>query len=111
MKEQHPTLASDLMKEWRAVIVDSMVMSLVNGHEIELDDFIHYLEEPGYFLSNAGMKIFIGKLDKKILTDTRYLKYIDYPVSFRRGMELQIEQLIKAMEAENAEIYQPVRIR
>lgn len=110
-KEKHPTLASDLMEEWRAVIVDSMVMSLVNGHEIELDNFIHDLDEPGYFLSNAGMKIFIGKLDKKILTDTRYLKYIDYPVSFRRGMELQIEQLIKAMEAENAEIYQPVRIR
>lgn len=34
-KERHPTLASDLMEEWRAVIVDSTVMSMVNGHEIQ----------------------------------------------------------------------------
>lgn len=29
--EAHPTLASDLMEEWRAVIVDSTVMSMING--------------------------------------------------------------------------------
>ena len=32
--EKHPTLASDLMEEWRAVIVDATVMSLINGYEI-----------------------------------------------------------------------------
>lgn len=36
-KEKHPTLASDLMEEWRAVIVDSTVMSMINGHEIQKD--------------------------------------------------------------------------
>ena len=32
--EKHPTLASDMLEEWRAVIVDSIAMSLINGHEL-----------------------------------------------------------------------------
>ena len=48
--EKHPTLASDLMEEWRAIIVDSTVMSMINGHEIALDDFTTRLDEPGIYL-------------------------------------------------------------
>ena len=33
-REKHPTLASDMIEEWRAVIVDAVTMSLINGHEI-----------------------------------------------------------------------------
>lgn len=32
--EKHPTLASDLMEEWRAVLVDATVMGIINGNEI-----------------------------------------------------------------------------
>lgn len=32
-------------------------------------------------------------------------------ISFRRAMDLQIEQLINAMENEDASLYQPVQIR
>jgi CRISPR-associated protein Cas1 len=32
----HPSLASDLMKEWRAIVVDSAVMSLIQGNEIKI---------------------------------------------------------------------------
>lgn len=110
-KEKHPTLASDLIEEWRAVIVDSVVMSLVNGHEIQIEDFDHDIYEPGYYLTNDGMKIFINKLENKLHTDIRYLNYIDYPVSFRRGMELQIGELVKAIEEQDANLYHPVRIR
>ena len=38
-KENHPTLASDMMEEWRAVIVDSVVMSLVQRYEISIEHF------------------------------------------------------------------------
>lgn len=31
--EKHPTLASDLIEEWRAVIVDATVMSMINGQK------------------------------------------------------------------------------
>lgn len=110
-KEKHPTLASDLMEEWRAVIVDSMVMSLVNGHEIRKEHFELELEGPGIYLTKEGMKIFLKKYNLKVCTKARYLSYADYPVSFRRGMDLQVNGLVQAIENEDAAYYQPIRIR
>ena len=37
--ERHPTLASDLLEEWRAVIVDATVMSMIQGNEISINEF------------------------------------------------------------------------
>ena len=110
-KEHHPTLVSDLIEEWRAVIVDSVVMSLINGHEISLEHFYGDMEKPGCFLTKEGMKIFINKLEKKERTDTKYLSYVNYAVSFRRAIELQIGELVKALEMEDATLYKPIRIR
>ena len=42
--QHHATLASDLMEEWRAVIVDATVMSMINGHEISKDQFYFDME-------------------------------------------------------------------
>lgn len=56
-KEKHPTLASDMMEEWRPVLVDSMVMSLIQGHEINKEDF-YYEESGACFLKPEGLKIF-----------------------------------------------------
>ncbi len=109
--EKHPTLASDLMEEWRAVIVDATVMSLINGHEIQKEDFVCNLDEPGCFLTRSGLKSFLNKLEKKLQTEVRYLKYVDYAVSFRRAIFLQIEQLVKAIEKGDASLYEPIQIR
>lgn len=110
-REKHPTLASDMMEEWRAVIVDSVVMNLVNGHEIKKEQFHYEVEGNGIFLNKEAMHIFIAKMDKRFQTDNSYLKYIDYRVSFRRALELQIDALIHAMQEDNIDLYQPVRIR
>lgn len=110
-REKHPTLASDLMEEWRAVIVDSVVMSLVNGHEIRKDQFDYESDGAGIFLSREAMRIFISKLERRFETDNSYLKYVDYRISFRRSLELQVDGLIRAMQQNNADLYQPVRIR
>lgn len=110
-KEKHPTLASDMMEEWRAVIVDATVMSMINGHEIHKDDFITNVEEPGCFLTRNGIKTYLSKLEKKLQTEIRYLSYIDYAVSFRRGIALQLDLLVKAIETEDASIYKPIEIR
>ena len=110
-KEKHPTLASDLMEEWRAVIVDSVAMSLINGHELARDDFYTSIEEPGVFLDKKGFTVFVRKMETKLRTQTKYLNYIDYSVSFRRALDLQINQLVKAMEQRDASLYQPLMIR
>ncbi len=110
-KEKHPTLASDMMEEWRAVIVDSTVMSMINGHEIQKEDFVTDLDVPGCYLTKNGIKKYLSKLEKKLQTDVRYLSYIDYPVSFRRAIVLQMDTLVKAIEEEDFSIYKPIEIR
>ncbi|MCM1183523.1 MAG: CRISPR-associated endonuclease Cas1 [Roseburia sp.] len=110
-KEKHPTLASDMMEEWRAVIVDSTVMSMINGHEIQKEDFVTDLDAAGCYLTKAGIKKYLSKLEKKLQTDVRYLSYIDYPVSFRRAITLQMDTLTKAIEEGDAFIYKPIEIR
>lgn len=109
--EKHPTLASDMMEEWRAVIVDATAMSMINGHEILKEHFICDIDEPGYYLTKDGLKIYLNKLERKFQTEVRYLKYIDYAVSFRRGMFLQMEHLAKAIEEGDASLYEPITIR
>lgn len=47
----HPALASDLMEEWRAVLIDSLVLSLVEHHEVKISDFLNYDEEQGIYMS------------------------------------------------------------
>lgn len=110
-KEKHPTLVSDMMEEWRAVIVDSTVMSIINGHEINKEDFITDVDEPGCYLTGNGLKIFLSKLEKKLQTDVKYVSYVDYAVSFRNGIALQLDLLVHAIETGDASIYKPIEIR
>lgn len=110
-REKHPTLASDLMEEWRAVLIDSTAMSMLNGHELFVEDFYSGTDCPGVFLGQDAFKKYIKKLEGKFRTDSRYLSYIDYPVSFRCALDFQIGQFIKAIETENVNEYMPIEIR
>ncbi|HZJ83110.1 MAG TPA: CRISPR-associated endonuclease Cas1 [Clostridia bacterium] len=110
-KEKHPTLSSDLIEEWRAVIVDSLVMSLVNGSEIGISNFYIDDEVKGVFIDKKGLKIFISKMEKRLATSIKYLSYLDYPMSLRKAIDCQVMQLCKAIEANDPTLYEPVRIR
>lgn len=110
-REKHPTLASDLMEEWRAVLIDSTALSMINGHEVSRDGFSTNMDEPGVFLDKETFKSYIKKLENKFRTDNRYLAYINYSVSFRQALDLQVNQLVKAIELEDYDVYVPVLIR
>ena len=110
-REKHPTLASDLMEEWRAVLIDSVALSMLNGHELVREDFYSGTEEPGVFLEKEGFKKYVQKLENKFRTENRYLSYVDYSVSFRKAMDLQINQFIHAIESRDVQQYMPVMIR
>lgn len=109
--ENHPTLASDLMEEWRAIIVDSVAMSLINGHEIHKEDFAVDPDDQGCYLTKRGMHTFISKLQQKMQTHMKYLPYLDEAVTFRTAISLQLNQLIKAMDNGDFTIYSPIVIR
>ena len=107
--EKHPTLASDLMEEWRAVIIDSMVMSLIQGREIHSEQFIKDEETGGVFLTKEAMKIFLRKYEIKMRTENRYIENMS--MSFRKGIRHQVNLLTRAIENNDANIYVPITIR
>lgn len=105
----HPCLASDLMEEWRAMVVDAVVMSLVQGNEIQAEQFEPDEETGGVLLRPDGMKIFIQKMERKFESTVRYLDNAD--CSLRRCFYKQTSALAKAIEQRDTSLYQPVLIR
>ena len=73
--------------------------------------FMTDIDEPGCFLTRNGIKVYLSKLERKPQTEVRYLSYIDYAVSFRRAIALQLDLLVKAIETGDASIYKPIEIR
>ena len=55
----HPALGSDLIEEWRAVIVDALVMSLLNQGTFSSEDFTQADETGGVYLNKQASKIFL----------------------------------------------------
>ena len=108
-RERHPTVASDMLEEWRSVLIDSMVMSLINGYEVEKSGFRR--EENGVFLDDKIFKIFLKKYETKLRTSTGYLNYGDEKVSFRKALWLQASKLAKAIDEEDCTLYEPIYIR
>ena len=72
LKNRHPALASDLMEEWRAVLVDSMVLALVQHHEIKPEHFAPADDGEGIFLTREGRGIFLHAYEKKLRTVNQY---------------------------------------
>ena len=110
-KANHATLASDMMEEWRPIIVDSLVMSMINRHEILKTDFVRNADKTGVYFTKEGLKKFIAKLERKLETEVKYFEGLDVAVSFRKGLDIQINMLSKAISHEDASLYNPVIIR
>lgn len=111
IKERHPALVSDLLEEWRAVLIDATVMSLVQGHEISIEEFYCDESEGGVLISDRGLKILIRKIEKKMRSTINYLEYLDSPISFRRCIWWQVKTLAKCIDEEDLSLYQPLKIR
>lgn len=107
-RQGHPALASDLMEEWRPIIVDSLVMSMVQRREIQPGDFLPPDEKGGVYLGRESAKTFIAAYEKRM---ARRNKYGDRELTFRQLLMWQVGRLIKAIMEEDAALYQPVRIR
>ena len=69
--DKHPALASDLIEEFRAPIVDSLVLMMINQHSIDLSDFVD--RDGGCYLNLKGskkyLKAFLARMETEISTD------------------------------------------
>lgn len=110
-KHGHPALVSDLIEEWRAVIVDALVMSLLNQNIFSVNDFIRSDVNTGVYLSREASKLFLKEYQKKLRVQTSYISADIEKMSFRSAIQYQVNALAKAVEQNDLQYYRPFRIR
>ncbi len=85
-----PALALDLMEEFRPLVADSVVISLINRREIQESDFISTTS--GTFLNDRGRRAFWEGWFRRMDTEVSHPEF-GYKMSYRRMIEVQARQL------------------
>jgi CRISPR-associated protein Cas1 len=104
-----PSLALDLEEEFRAAIVDSVVLQAVNGGAIKRDDFQFDSQRKSWQLKDEGRKRFLGLYEARLSSQVEYV--LDgQKTTWRRILLLQAQQLARVFLGEVTE-YRPMEIR
>lgn len=102
-----PALALDLMEEFRPLIVDSVVLTLVNNSILRV---AHFKEEFGtYRLTDTGRRTFLTRLEARF-DETITHPTFNYKATYRRCLELQARLLAKTLMNE-IPTYPPFTVR
>src|SRR5579863_392673 len=102
-----PALALDLMEEFRPVVVDSVVLSLLNNRQLAAKDFIHELNS--YRMTEDTKRLFLQKFEDRMQEEITHPVF-EYKVTYRRCIEVQARMLAKYLTSEVAE-YTPFVVR
>jgi len=110
LRDGHPALVSDVIEEFRAPVVDSLVIYLINSHIIKPDDFEQNegTEKPCR-LANEARKTFVHHFETKMLSTVTH-PHTNYTVDYRRAIALQITELAQCIRDER-ETYRPMKAR
>lgn len=108
-RRNHPSLASDLIEEFRVPIVDLTVIDLILNGKVNEEDFD--ISEEGVFLDQRILKIYLGEFQKKLSTTQKYLNYVKEAITYRKAIYNQAKTLVNAIEQEDAYLYDPLKIR
>jgi CRISPR-associated endonuclease Cas1/group II intron reverse transcriptase/maturase len=106
-RNNHPALVSDLMEEFRALVVDSLVAYVVNSKQLKLEDFTPPDAKGGVYLHPDALKRFLRLWEERLLKTVTH-PHTKYKVSHRRCFELQVWEYIRSLEDEPV-IYRPMR--
>jgi len=102
-----PALALDLVEEFRPLIVDSVVITMLNTGQIAPDDFEESLG--AYRLKDGPRRAFLLKLEERLGARVRHPLF-GYQTSYRRCIELQARLFAKHALGE-LERYTPFTVR
>jgi CRISPR-associated protein Cas1 len=102
-----PALALDLMEEFRPLIADSVVLTVINNRMLGPADFVRAGDAVN--LSASARKRFFFAYEKR-MSDTITHPIFDYKVSYRRALELQFRLLARTLTGE-IERYVPFMTR
>lgn len=92
-----PSLALDLVEEFRPVIVDSVVLTLLNNRMLTPNNFM--IELGAYRLKDEQRKVFFTKFEERLNEEINHPVF-GYKVTYRRCLELQARLLAKFITGE-----------
>jgi CRISPR-associated protein Cas1 len=103
-----PSLALDLMEEFRPLIVDAVVLACLNKRVIQSDDFSVSLGNVCSLTPDARKK-FLLQYEERKNTEIQHPVF-EYKATYQRCFELQARILAKCIQGE-LERYEPFMIR
>ena len=95
-----PSLALDLAEEFRPLIADSTVLTLVNNGEVSPESFIR--RGGAVALTTAGRRAVIAAFERRLQTEITHPLF-GYKVSYRRILEVQARLLSRVLLGDLAE--------
>ena len=103
LRQGHPALASDIMEEFRALVVDAVVWNLALNQHLTPEDFDYPKAEgePCLLKSNAR-QIFIKALEEKLNSPITHPN-TGVTLDYRRCMEYQVQHLVQVIKSSEYE--------
>jgi CRISPR-associated protein Cas1 len=92
-----PALALDLMEEFRPLIGDSLVLTVINNGEVTTEHFIEALGAVS--LTAAGRARFIEAYERRLSQEITHPVF-GYRISYRRVFEVQARLLARHLTGE-----------
>jgi CRISPR-associated protein Cas1 len=83
------SLAFDLMEEFRASVVDALVMRLINQKVLRPTDFSWATETGGIYLTDVARRVFLKNFEERISAKISHPDVKEL-VSYRRAIQLQV---------------------
>lgn len=93
-----PSLALDLMEEFRPVIVDSIILRMVNHHMLKPIDFIE-AEDGQVLFTKTGLRKFFSQFHQRLNTQV-YHPYARRKITYQKCFEVQARLLRKVITGE-----------
>ncbi len=106
-KHGRPSLALDLMEEFRAVVVDSVVLTLINNGMLTAADFVAW--NGACQLTDAGRRTFLETYERRKATVVTHPLF-GYRMSYGRMLEVQA-RLLAAYIRGDVPAYQGFTVR
>jgi CRISP-associated protein Cas1 len=83
-------LAFDLMEEFRSPIVDSLVITLINQHIFNADDFERKKNDQGIYLVDRSRRIFLDRFEAR-MSELIFYSINQSHTSYREVIQLQVK--------------------
>lgn len=107
-KYGRPALALDLIEEFRPIVADSVVLTVVNNRMLNPDDF-ETGEDGGVYLTRRSRRAFLEQFSRRLNTEVHHPD-AGRALSYQKVFEVQARRLRKCLERGEPD-YQPFLAR